>query len=106
MGIPIGKVPFKSFQEAASIGSTAFDTCFITSGDHPKATIADHKNDIALEIQQTRPYGYMQFYTPDTRDSIAIEPMSCAPDAFNNKDGLRILDPGESDSWIFSITMR
>lgn len=32
----------------------------------------------------------------DRRRSIAIEPMTCAPDAFNSGDGLRILAPGES----------
>lgn len=32
----------------------------------------------------------------DRRRSIAIEPMTCAPDAFNSGDGLRILAPGET----------
>jgi aldose 1-epimerase len=27
---------------------------------------------------------------------VAIEPMTCAPDAFNSRDGLRVLGPGES----------
>ena len=32
----------------------------------------------------------------DRRRSIAIEPMTCAPDAFNSGDGLRVLSPGET----------
>ena len=41
-------------------------------------------------------YNFLQVYTPPHRKSIAIEPMTCAPDAFNNKDGLIVLGPFES----------
>lgn len=41
--------------------------------------------------------GYAQVYTADAlgRAALAVEPMSCAPDAFNSGDGLIALAPGE-----------
>jgi aldose 1-epimerase len=38
----------------------------------------------------------MQFYTPDDRKKIAIENLSSAPDAFNNKMGLHVLEPQDT----------
>jgi len=34
-------------------------------------------------------------YTPPHRKSIAIENLSAAPDVFNNKMGLQVLEPDE-----------
>ncbi len=39
---------------------------------------------------------YLVCYTPARRDSIAIEPLTANVDAFNNGDGLTILNPGET----------
>jgi aldose 1-epimerase len=46
-------------------------------------------------------FRYVQVYTADAvpdaarrRRSIAIEPMTCAPDAFNSGAGLLVLEPG------------
>ncbi len=47
-------------------------------------------------------YPFVQTYTGDTlapdraRRGLGTEPMTCAPDAFNNGDGLLRLEPGES----------
>jgi aldose 1-epimerase len=49
-------------------------------------------------------YRFLMLYTPDAtpdrsrrRRSIAIEPMTCAPNAFRSGDGLIVLQP--ADSW-------
>jgi aldose 1-epimerase len=53
-------------------------------------------------------YKFLMVFTadaiPDTarrRRSIAVEPMTCAPNAFRSGDGLIVLQPGESwtGSW-------
>lgn len=50
-------------------------------------------------------FGYLQAFTrPDLtpgQHGVAIEPMTCAPDAFNSGDGLIVLEPGGewSASW-------
>jgi aldose 1-epimerase len=43
----------------------------------------------------------LQIYTPATRDSIAVENLSGAPDCFNNGMGLLLLQPGHSQ--IFTV---
>jgi len=50
-------------------------------------------------------YNFLQVYTPPHRKSIAIEPMTCAPNAFNNEQGLIILAPFESFSASWGISM-
>jgi aldose 1-epimerase len=54
---------------------------------------------------------YAMIYSGDTlpdaarrRRSLAIEPMTCAPDAFNSGAGLIVLEPGESSSSTWGIT--
>jgi aldose 1-epimerase len=54
------------------------------------------KNErISVEFISAKNYPYLQLYIPGSRDSIAIENLSAAPDAFNNGMGLTILEPGE-----------
>ncbi len=54
------------------------------------------KKDTKINVWQDSDfakYNYLQIYIPPSRESIAIEPMTCAPDAFNNHEGLNILSP-------------
>lgn len=56
------------------------------------------KTGIQLVVgQQTGPGGlnYLVCYTPLRRDSIAIEPQTASVDAFNNGNGLAVLEPGD-----------
>jgi len=46
---------------------------------------------------------YLQVYTPPHHKSIAIEPMTCIADSFNNKTGLRVLLPNKSITWDISM---
>jgi aldose 1-epimerase len=42
-------------------------------------------------------FGYLQVFTyefPGSGPGVAVEPMSCAADAFNSGDGLVVMDPG------------
>lgn len=45
----------------------------------------------SLSYQQQACYPYLQLYTPDSEHSLAIEPMTCAANAFNNQIGLQTL---------------
>jgi aldose 1-epimerase len=53
---------------------------------------------------------YLQIYTGDTltparrRQGLAVEPMTCAPDAFNSGDGLVTLAPGAGHTLTWGIT--
>jgi len=51
---------------------------------------------VQIEITPSSSYPYLQIFTPDHRNSIAIENLSAAPDAFNNGIGLKVLEPNEA----------
>ncbi len=72
------------------------DNCFLLDKNfiHPRCTLSN--KNLQLTIVPSINYPYMQFYTPDDREKIAIENLSSAPDAFNNKMGLQILEPQET----------
>lgn len=47
---------------------------------------------------------YLQLYTPQNRQVIAIEPMTGISDSFNNKKGLQILQPNEGYEVKWNLT--
>ncbi|MCA9362286.1 hypothetical protein KC906_02835, partial [Candidatus Kaiserbacteria bacterium] len=105
--IPTGKkAKFDSFAAAHPIGTTEFDTGFHLIGDGREVQLFDEMSGlyITLTLPETdTPYEYVQVYTPPHRESIALEPMTCAADAFNNGMGLKRLSPGESLRSHFAI---
>lgn len=95
--IPTGElIKDERFTNGGSLKGIFLDNCFLldTSIGNPKC-ILSNKN-LQLIIEPSNQYPYMQFYTPDDRKKIAIENLSSAPDAFNNKMGLQILEPQEA----------
>ena len=57
-------------------------------------------------------FRFVQLFTgdglpaPDTRRGLAVEPMTCAPNAFNSGEGLLWLAPGETWTGTFGILQR
>jgi aldose 1-epimerase len=56
-------------------------------------------------------YAYLMVFTGDTlgeraRSALAVEPMSCAPDAFNSGEGLILLEPGDTFVGTWGIVPR
>jgi aldose 1-epimerase len=100
--IPTGRIiNTNEFIESTIIGEKNFDTCFkfFEEADRSVIKIVDTHNSLNINIWMDsghQQYKYVQVYTPYSRDSIAIEPMSCMPDAFNNKKDLIILEPQEA----------
>ena len=105
--IPTGKLyEFSSFASHRPIGAEVLDNCF---------RLRQQDGNFALELQGTRgrlrywqeagagKFGYIQLFTPPHRQSLAIEPMSCNIDAFNNGEGLIRLEPGESAAASFGF---
>lgn len=93
-------IPTGKYEDYISVSETVeqqqFDTCF--------ARLHTHKTVFnTVTIFQDTSMNFLQLYTPPDRKSIAIEPMSCAPDAFNNTLGLVILNAGQSISHSFGI---
>ena len=46
---------------------------------------------------------FLQLFTPPDRKSVAIEPMSCIANAFNNGIGLQTLEPNARFSWKITL---
>ena len=99
--IPTGEVlPFDKFSELTKINQVNFDTGFRIAGEEGVVEILlfDPKTDVKIIVYQEtgeKKYNFLQVYIPPARDSIAVEPMTCNINAFNNKDGLIVLEPGE-----------
>ncbi|HEV3250727.1 MAG TPA: aldose 1-epimerase [Puia sp.] len=106
--IPTGKIlPNDSFKEPRRIGQTTLDNCFLirTERDRAACEIFNPQNKIRLSFFPESSYSYLQIYTPSHRKSIAIENMSAAPDCFNNKLGLLLLSPGNSQTFTVQYQM-
>jgi aldose 1-epimerase len=108
--IPTGKLTrYEEFGSLKSFGNTEYDNCFtLNFADcQPMCVLRNPGKNIEVEIMPERSYPYLQFYTPPDRNSIAIENISGAPDAFNNGMGFATLPPGESSLFktSFKITL-
>jgi aldose 1-epimerase len=100
--IPTGELEeYKSFHKPTLLGETFLDNCFLLNKPLQGAAciLTNQKEQIQLSIFPGTSYPYLQVYTPPHRNSIAIENLSAAPDAFNNNMGLIILDAEESHSF-------
>lgn len=83
--------------------------CFLDLEETAVTTLSHPQLDICLQISQTtgkRGYNYCQIYTPPHRSSIAIEPMTCAPNAFNNGMGLIVLQPEERITLCWCVQLK
>ena len=112
-GIPVGAAAVDEveldFRIARPVGATRLDHCFTDLERSPDglARVELHTPEgvfLTLWVDETHPY--LMLFTGDplpdvARRSLAVEPMTCAPNAFRSGDGLIRLEPGESitSSW-------
>lgn len=92
------KLPFKT---PLTIGETFLDDCILIN--KPETSFECDQYKIDIEFTSETKKSFLQVYTPDTRDCIAIEPMTCAPNSFNNKNGLLTLKPSEQFDWKINL---
>jgi len=83
------------FRHARRLGDQRLDTCF---GDLERGAAGVASLILAgarrLVVWMDDAFHFVQVFTAD--GAIAVEPMTCAPDAFNTGDGLLVLEPGAS----------
>lgn len=100
--LPTGETEnYNAFNELNIIGNTQFDTCFSIDLEHTTAEVLLLSNALNAGIKIWHDtgkdkYNFLQVYTPPHRNSIAIEPMTCLPNAFNSERGFQELEPGET----------
>ena len=95
--LPTGeKQAYSTFNQLTKIGDTNLDNgFFITENDKQASVILASERGRLHYWQElgAAKWNFVQVFTPPHRKSIAVEPMTCNIDAFNNHDGLVLLAP-------------
>lgn len=100
--LPTGEfAQFEGFHQLHPLGDIHLDNCFALTQKNAIQTTKLWSPEVGAGLniwQQANEsqFNYLQLCIPDTRDSIAIEPVSANIDAFNNHQGLITLPPGET----------
>jgi aldose 1-epimerase len=99
--VAVDRGPY-DFRTLKQVGSTVLDTCFTDltpDGDGlTRIKLRGFREEVVVFMDSA--FKYLQVYSGDTlpasdrRIAIALEPQTCAPDAFNNALGLLTLAPG------------
>jgi aldose 1-epimerase len=101
------------FGERRPIGDTMMDTGFTDLLRDPdgfaRVELAAPGGSPKISLLMDRAYQVVQLFTgdglpaPERRRALAVEPYTCAPNAFNNGIGLRVLEPGGCFSSVWEI---
>jgi aldose 1-epimerase len=108
-GIPVGEEPVDGgpldFRSPHEIGSAQLDACLTGLGrgadGDARVELRTADGSRAVAVRVSREYEYVMVFTGDTlpegqrRRGVAIEPMTCPPDAFRSGAQLVRLEPGE-----------
>jgi aldose 1-epimerase len=110
-GIPVGRGSVADegldFREPRVIGSVELDHCFTDLEREGDGRARARVGTTTLWADES--YPYLMIFTGDglpdvERGSIAVEPMTCAPNAFRSGEGLVRLEPGERHVASWGIT--
>jgi aldose 1-epimerase len=103
------------FTVARAVGATRLDTCFTglaRSDGRSRARLESADGERGVEIWADEAFGYFQAYTGDTlepasrrRQAVAVEPMTCPPNAFASGVDVIRLEPGASWSGAWGIAL-
>jgi aldose 1-epimerase len=117
--LPIGSETIEGseldFRVARRVGETRMDAAFTDlrreeTGE--AVTRLTRPDGDRVELWVDERYRFLEVYTGDTlaparrRRGLAVEPMTCAPNAFQSGDGLVRLDPGQSLSTRWGVRLR
>ena len=107
--LPSGREPVRGtsfdFSSPRRLGDTRIDSAFTdltrdAAGQAVTRLSSPDGRHVELWVDEHHPF--IELYTGDTlapsrqRRGLAVEPMTCAPNAFQSADGLVRLDPGQS----------
>jgi len=110
--IPVGRRPVDGteldFRRPKPIGSVQLDHCFtdLERDDDGRARV---RIGGVATLWVDESYPYLMVFTGDAlpdvaRRSLAVEPMTCAPNAFRSGEGLIRLEPGQSHEGSWGIS--
>lgn len=118
-GLPTGSAPVAGteldLREPHRLGATVLDTPVTDLARDADGTAVVRLRDpasgrgVRLEVDQS--YPWLQVFTGDTlgpdarRRAIAVEPMTCPPDALRSGTDLVVLEPGDSHTGCWRLTL-
>jgi len=115
-GIPVGSLSVSGteldFLAARPIGSARLDTGYTDlerdSDGLARVVLTTHDGGRRVTLWVDEGYPYLMVFTGDHPDvqrrGLAVEPMTCAPNAFRSGDGLIVLEPGASVTTTWGIS--
>lgn len=116
VGIPTGTVPvsgtYYDLRSETELGDRQLDVAYtdLARGPDDLARVRmTGPNGDSVTLWSDAAYPFLEVYTGDTqaparrRTGLAIEPMTCAPDAFNSGNGLITLEPGATHTATWGI---
>jgi aldose 1-epimerase len=117
-GIPVDPQPVDGtaydFREPRRIDDLVLDTAYTDIERGPdglwRVRLSDGETGSAATVWADETHSWLQLFTGDTlpagkaRAGLAVEPMTCGPDAFNTGQGLVVLAPGDEQVGRWGIT--
>lgn len=111
LDLPTGEfIEDREFNQGAFIEDRFLNSCWRLTANTAQAEITMRSKDCPISLSLKQDYGmglyqHFQAYTPPSRTSVALEPMTCIANVFNNKHQLLVLDAKEevSMSWRVSL---
>ncbi|MDC6367323.1 MULTISPECIES: aldose 1-epimerase [Flavobacteriaceae] len=91
--IPTGNT--LDFESKYFVPDNTFYNATFKALDVKKPIYKIFSKDDVIELRCSENFGFLQLYTPPDQQTVAIEPMTCCIDAFNNGIGLMELKPLE-----------
>jgi aldose 1-epimerase len=113
-GSPIALAGKCDLRQPRRLGTESYDDAFQLDPARdpalPCARLINHSNQTAIEVRAEADFGQFVVYAPPDREVTALEPYTCAPDAFNLAargvaSGMRVLKAGESFETGFEIRL-
>jgi len=116
-GLPIGRYDThgtpEDFFQGKKVGAAVLDTAFtdLPRDCEGRAWVTVRAGNHETRLWMDRAYTHLMIFSGDTlsesrrRRGLAVEPMTCAPDAFRSGDGLRTLEPGQSLTAVWGVAM-
>jgi aldose 1-epimerase len=117
-GIPVSREPVEGtgydLREPQQLGQRRIDVAYTDlsrdADGRARVRLLHPDGSAGVELWVDQAYPYLEIFTGDTltqahrrRSGLGVEPMTCAPDAFNSGHGLIVLDPGEEHSGQWGI---